>query len=95
MRTRTCSPLCSTRCLRLPTTSTPCGRCRRGPTDLDKPELGGFYELETSSPAAALKPNESLSHTHRTFHFQGDLRALDAISRSVLGVSLSDVKGAL
>jgi len=66
-----------------------------GPTDLDKPELGGFYELETSSPAAALKPNESLSHTHRTFHFQGDLRALDAISRSVLGVSLSDVKGAL
>jgi hypothetical protein len=60
-----------------------------GPTEPGKPSLGGFYELETSSPAAGLAPGESLTHTHRTFHFVGDDAALGAIAQKVLGVSLA------
>ncbi len=55
------------------------------------PPLGGFYELETSSPAAALKPGESLVHTHRTFHFVGERPALDPIATRVLGVGASRI----
>jgi hypothetical protein len=55
------------------------------------PPLGGFYELETSSPAAALGPGESLVHTHRTFHFVGERPALDPIATRVLGVSASRI----
>jgi Family of unknown function (DUF6786) len=62
-----------------------------GPVEPGKPSLGGFYELETSSPAAALGPGQSLVHTHRTFHFVGDSRALDVIATKVLGVSASRV----
>jgi hypothetical protein len=59
-----------------------------GPSEPGKASLGGFYELETSSPAAALKPGEKLVHVHQTFHFTGPRDALDAIARKVLGVSL-------
>jgi hypothetical protein len=55
------------------------------------PPLGGFYELETSSPAAALGPGQSLVHTHRTFHFVGDRPALDPIAARVLGVSATRI----
>ncbi len=66
-----------------------------GPTGAGKPSLGGFYELETSSPAAALAPGESLAHTHRTFHFVGDAAALDPVARRVLGVSLAQITAPL
>jgi hypothetical protein len=59
-----------------------------GPTEPGKASLGGFYEIETSSPAAPLAPNEKLVHVHQTFHFTGPRDALDAIARKVLGVSL-------
>ncbi|MGO8996203.1 MAG: DUF6786 family protein [Polyangiaceae bacterium] len=62
-----------------------------GPTEPGKPSLGGFFELETSSPAAALARGESLVHTHRTFHFVGDKAALDTIAKRVLGVSLAQL----
>jgi hypothetical protein len=58
-----------------------------GPPAPDKPPLGGFYEVETSSPAAALAPGQSLVHTHRTFHFVGDRAALDALATKAIGVS--------
>jgi hypothetical protein len=58
-------------------------------------QLGAFYELETSSPAAALAPGESLSHTHRTFHFQGPEAALDALARVALGAGLEAIEGGL
>ncbi|GAB3510544.1 DUF6786 family protein [Emticicia fontis] len=54
-------------------------------------QMGQFYELETSSPAIALKRNESLTHTQRTFHFEGTESALDVISKKLLGINLSEV----
>jgi hypothetical protein len=65
-----------------------------GPVEPGKPSLGGFYELESSSPAAALAPGASLKHVHETFHFTGPRDALEAISLKVLGVSLADVEAA-
>ena len=50
--------------------------------------LGPFYELETSSCGAELKPTESLIHVHRTFHFTGDYDELNILSRRVLGAEL-------
>jgi hypothetical protein len=57
--------------------------------------LGPFYEIESSSPAAALKPGESITHIHRTFHFQGDEAALNAISTKNLQISIKEAQTAL
>jgi hypothetical protein len=65
-----------------------------GPLE-DGSQMGPFYELESSSPAAALKPGESMGHTQVTLHFTGDLQKLDEISRSVLGITLEEIKRAL
>jgi hypothetical protein len=62
-----------------------------GPTEPGKPSLGGFYELETSSPAAALAPGASVVHTHRTFHFVGEKAQLEMVAKKVLGVSLAEL----
>ncbi len=66
-----------------------------GPPSPGAKPLGPFYELETSSPAAALKPGDSITHIHRTFHFQGDDAALDSISGKTLEVALPRVREAL
>lgn len=65
-----------------------------GPAAPGAKPLGPFYELETSSPAAALKPNESITHLHRTYHLQGLEGDLDAIAKQVLGAGLSEIKSA-
>ncbi|MBS3734714.1 MAG: hypothetical protein KGY99_07285 [Phycisphaerae bacterium] len=62
-----------------------------GPPEPGAAPLGPFYEIETSSPAAELAPGESITHTHRTFHFAGKRDALDALSRALLGASLADI----
>jgi hypothetical protein len=59
-----------------------------------KPPLGPFYELETSSPAAALKPGETMRHVMRTIHMQGPEAELDAIAKDKLGVGLQEISGA-
>ena len=59
-----------------------------GPPEPGQKPLGPFYELETSSPAAALAPGGTLVHTHRTMHFVGDNAALDKIARKMLGIGL-------
>jgi hypothetical protein len=66
-----------------------------GPASPGAKPLGPFYELESSSPAAALKPGETMSHVHTTMHFQGNESALDKIARAVLGVGLDEIKTAL
>lgn len=63
------------------------------PAPGEKP-MGPFYELESSSPAAALAPGESLTHTHRTIHLTGSEAELDKIAKATLGVSLDDIKTA-
>src|SRR5205085_11375671 len=65
-----------------------------GPVEPGKPSLGGFYELESSSPAAALAPGQKLSHTHETYHFSGPREALERVAVKMLGVSLRDVESA-
>lgn len=62
-----------------------------GPLE-DGSQMGPFYELETSSPAADLKSGESLSHIQYTLHLTGDLTTLDKVSRKVLGISLEDIR---
>lgn len=54
--------------------------------------LGPFYELETSSPALALKSGESGTHVQLTCHFEGDKKMLDRISQQLLGVSITQLK---
>ena len=54
-------------------------------------KMGPFYELESSSPAAFLKPGESMTHIHSTFHFSGPKEELDRIARKTLGVSIGDI----
>ena len=54
--------------------------------------MGPFLELESCSPAAFLKPQESLSHMHNVFHFVGDERGLSSISEKLFGVTLEQVK---
>ena len=66
-----------------------------GPPEPGAKPLGPFYELETSSPAAALEPGESLEHVNRTFHFQGKEESLDQIAQNCLGVGLERIKSAL
>ena len=58
------------------------------------PPLGPFYELETSSPAAALAPGETMRHVQRTLHLQGPEALLDPIAQRLLGASLQDIKNA-
>jgi hypothetical protein len=65
-----------------------------GPPGPGQKPLGPFYELETSSPAAALAPGEALTHTHLTLHFSGEPRALEGIARKALGVGLADIESA-
>ena len=57
-----------------------------------EPPLGPFYELETSSPAAALAPGETMRHVQRTMHIQGTEEALSPIAKSLLGVSIAEIK---
>jgi hypothetical protein len=66
-----------------------------GPAQPGAKPLGPFYELETSSPAASLKPGASITHWHRTFHLQGPEADLDPIARAILGVSIDEMKLAL
>lgn len=66
-----------------------------GPATPGAKPMGPFYELETSSPAAALAPGQSIVHTHRTFHLVGDKAELDPIARALLGVTMAEITSAL
>jgi hypothetical protein len=56
--------------------------------------LGPFYELESSSPAAALGPGDSLTHVHRTVHLQGPEKDLNDVAEGTLGVGLKAIREA-
>ena len=65
-----------------------------GPATPGAKPMGPFCELESSSPAAALAPGESLTHIRRTIHLGGPKSALDRVSRATLGVSLGEIEDA-
>ena len=58
----------------------------------DGSQMGPFYEIESSSPAAALEPGQDLVHVHSVFHFQGEEEKLSVITRKILGVSVGKIK---
>jgi hypothetical protein len=66
-----------------------------GPASPGAAPFGPFYELETSSPAAALAPQAAIEHVHRTLHLRGPEAELDAYARALLGVSLAEVTAGL
>jgi hypothetical protein len=60
----------------------------------DGTQMGPFYEIESVSPAAFLKPDGSLSHKHAVYHFTGNEQGLNLIARKLFGVGLEEIKKA-
>jgi hypothetical protein len=54
-------------------------------------QLGPFYEIETSSPAAEVGPGGSVAHVSATMHLSGDRDKIAAIAQTVFGVDLAKV----
>lgn len=61
-----------------------------GPLE-DGSQLGPFYELESSSPAAFLAPGESLVHRQMTVHVTGTEAELAGIFEAVMKMPLSSI----
>jgi len=59
---------------------------------IDGKQMGKFYEIESSSPAAALAPGKSVQHIHRTIHLQGSKEELNIIALKVLGVGVDAIR---
>lgn len=59
---------------------------------LNGKQLGKFYELESSSPAAALAPNQSITHTHKTIHIKGSKDQLNKIVLRLTGRTLEAIQ---
>ncbi|MBE9510578.1 MAG: hypothetical protein IMY71_06860 [Bacteroidetes bacterium] len=57
-------------------------------------QMGPFYEIESSSPAAFLEKGESIIHHHMVFHFTGPEDLLNGLSSNILGVTLDEIKHA-
>lgn len=57
---------------------------------IDGKQMGKFYELESSSPAAKLNVGERVLHLHRTIHLKGNIKELDEITQTLLGIHLSE-----
>jgi hypothetical protein len=66
-----------------------------GPPSPGAKPMGPFYELESSSAAAALAPGKKASHLHRTIHLTGPEGALDPVAQALLGVSIAEIKSGL
>lgn len=62
-----------------------------GPLE-DGSQLGSFYEMETSSPALALKSGEIASYQQSTVHFQGTEEELNALCQQIFNISLNEIK---
>ncbi len=60
----------------------------------DGSQMGPFYEIESVSPAAFLKPGQSLVHRHSVFHFSGNEKDLDKIATKLLRISLRNITNA-
>jgi hypothetical protein len=59
-----------------------------GPSEANE-KSGGFYELESVSPAIRLSPGKATKHTHRTYHVVGDEATLVKLAEAALQIKLS------
>ena len=58
----------------------------------DGTQMGPFYEIESVSQAAFIKPGESIYHSHIVLHFSGNEKALNKIAIGMLGAGLEKIK---
>jgi len=61
-----------------------------GPLE-DGSQMGPFHEIESTSPAAFLKPGESMHHMHDVYHFVGSEGELTLLAQALLGVSIDEI----
>ena len=61
-----------------------------GPVE-DGSIMGPFYEIETSSPAAALQSAESLKHIQRVMHFEGEEEELSKLVKNLFDLDLNTI----
>jgi hypothetical protein len=64
-----------------------------GPLE-DGTQMGPFYELEDSSPAAALKPGENLNHINMTVHLTGEESDMNSILVELFGITVDEIRNA-
>jgi hypothetical protein len=57
----------------------------------DGTQMGPFYEIESVSQAAFLKPGESIYHSHIVLHFSGNEKAMNKIAIGMLGAGLEEI----
>jgi hypothetical protein len=62
-----------------------------GPLE-DGSQLGPFYEMETSSPALALKSGEIATYKQSTVHFQGTDEELNSLCQQIFSITLEEIK---
>lgn len=62
-----------------------------GPVE-DGSIMGPFYEIETSSPAAALQPGSSMTHSQRVMHVQGSKLDLARIVNELFDLNLYTIE---
>lgn len=53
--------------------------------------MGPFYEVETSSPAAGLAAQQSMTHVERIVHIQGNEADLAEIVKDLFGLKLEEI----
>ena len=63
-----------------------------GPMKPGQPQMGQFYELESSSPAADLAPGAKRQHHHTIFHVQGPEDQLNKLAERLLRTDLASIK---
>lgn len=54
--------------------------------------MGPFYEIETSSPAADLRPGETLTHIQRVVHLQGSEANLAKVVKDLFNLELKAIQ---
>lgn len=64
-----------------------------GPLE-DGGQMGPFYEIESVSPAAFLKPSEKLDHSHNVYHFVGDKEQVSILLTKLFNISVQDIQSA-
>jgi len=60
----------------------------------DGGQMGPFYEIESVSPAAFLKPSEKLEHTHNVYHFVGDKEQVFILLSKLFNITVQEIQSA-